>query len=87
VKVAILSAKELPVPKSTERALHYRFVFSLRSKQTVQLVADVVAIGRGRTTVVLHTLTVRTPLPSSVVGALVKVLAGRLNAGKAGVTA
>jgi hypothetical protein len=32
-------------------------------------------------TVVLHTLTVRTPLPASVVGALTRVLASRLNAG------
>jgi hypothetical protein len=47
----------------------------------VQLVAGVVALGRGRVTLVLHTLTVRTPLPASVVNTLVGVLAGRLNAG------
>jgi hypothetical protein len=37
-------------------------------------------------TVVLHTLTVRTPLPKSVLGALTGVLASRLNAGH-GITA
>jgi hypothetical protein len=87
IKVRIVSARELAAPKSVERALHFRFVFELRSKQTARLVADVIALGRGRTTVVLHTLTIQAPLPSSVLGALVKVLADRLNAGKGGITA
>jgi hypothetical protein len=87
IKVRIVSARELAAPKSVERSLHFRFVFELQSTQTARLVADVVALGRGRTTVVLHTLTVKTPLPSSVLGALVKVLADRLNAGKGGITA
>jgi hypothetical protein len=87
IKVRIVSARELAAPKSAERGLHFRFVFELRSKQTARLVADVVALGRGRTTVVLHTLTIRAPLPPSVLGALVKVLADRLNAGKGGITA
>jgi hypothetical protein len=87
ITVRIVSSRELAAPKSVERSLHFRFVFELRSTQTARLVADVVALGRGRTTVVLHTLTVRTPLPSSVVSALVKVLAGRLNAGKSGIAA
>jgi hypothetical protein len=85
--VAIVSARELVPPKGVERSLHFRFVFELRSKQTARLVADVLAIGSGRTTVVLHTLTVQTPLPSAVVNALAKVLAGRLSAGKGGITA
>jgi hypothetical protein len=81
VHVTLVSATRLAAPKSAERALHYRFVFALHSKQAVQLVADVIALGRGRITLVLHTLTVRTPLPAAVVGALVGVLADRLNAG------
>jgi hypothetical protein len=87
ITVRIVSSRKLAAPKSVERGLHFRFVFELRSKQTARLVADVLAIGRGRTTVVLHTLTVRTPLPSAVLGALVKVLSERLNAGKSGITA
>jgi hypothetical protein len=87
VTVRIVSSRELAAPKSVERSLHFRFVFELRSTQTARLVADVIALGRGRTTVVLHTLTVRTPLPSAVLSALVKVLADRLNAGKSGITA
>jgi len=87
ITVRIVSSRELAAPKSVERSLHFRFVFELRSKQTAQLVADMIALGRGRTTVVLHTLTVKTPLSSSVLGALVKVLADRLNAAKGGITA
>jgi hypothetical protein len=87
ITVSMISARELAPPKSAERGLHFRFVLALHSKQTAQLVADVVALGRGRTTVVLHTLTVRSPLPSAVLGTLVRVLADRLNTGKGGVTA
>jgi hypothetical protein len=87
ITVSMVSATRLAAPKSVERSLHFRFVFALHAKQTARLVADVIAIGRGRTTVVLHTLTVRTPLPPAVLGALVKVLAERLNAGKSGITA
>jgi hypothetical protein len=87
VAVNMVSAKKLAAPASVERSLHFRFVFALHAKQTARLVADVIALGRGRTTVVLHTLTVKTPLPSAVLSALVKVLADRLNAGKSGITA
>jgi hypothetical protein len=86
VTVRLLSSQTLPAPKGAERTLHYRFVFTLRSTQTAQLVVDVVALARGRVTVVLHALTVRTPLPASVLGALTSVLASRLNAGH-GITA
>jgi len=86
VQVRILSSRTLAAPKGAERSLHYRFVFVLRSTQTAQLVIDVVALARGRVTVVLHTLTVRAPLPAAVLGALTGVLASRLNAGH-GITA
>lgn len=81
MRVSILSAQTLAAPKGTERSLHYRLVISLRSTQTTSLFIDVVALGRGRVTVVLHTLTVRTPLPAAAVKALTGVLASRLNAG------
>jgi opacity protein-like surface antigen len=82
VRVRIASAQTLAAPKGVERSLHYRFVFVLRTKQTANLVIDVVAIGRGRVNAVLHSLTVRTPLPATVVRALTGVLATRLNAGR-----
>jgi hypothetical protein len=81
VRVRVVSAQALAAPKVAERALHYRFVLAIRTTQTRNLVIDIVALGRGRVTVVLHTLTVQTPLPAAVVSALTGVLAGRLSAG------
>jgi len=86
VRVRILSADALAAPKGAERSLHYRLLFALRSTRTVHLVVEVLALGRGRVTVVLHTLTAQTPLPASVVKALTRVLASRLGAGH-GITA
>ena len=85
VRVALVSATKLAAPKDVQRSLHYRLVFALKSTRSVTLVADIVALGRGRVTVVLHTLTVKTALPPTVVSALVGVLAGRL--GTSGITA
>jgi hypothetical protein len=85
VRVSISGGAELAPPKGAERGLHYRLVFAVRSKaSTLSLVADVVAVGRGRITVVLHTLTVARPLPGTVVGSLVSTLADRLNGGRKG---
>jgi hypothetical protein len=82
VRVTLVSAQTLAAPKGVERGLHYRFVFARRTTQTANLVVDVVAIGRGRVNAVLHSVTVRTPLPAAVVRALTGVLAARLNAGR-----
>jgi hypothetical protein len=79
-RVRILSSQTLAAPKGAERSLHFRFVLTVRSTETANLVVDLVALGRGRDTVVLHTLSVRTPLPASVVKALTGVLLSRLNA-------
>jgi hypothetical protein len=79
--VRIVSTSMLTAPKGAERSLHYRFVLGFRTKNSANLVVDVVALGRGPVTIVLHTLTVRTPLPAATLGALTGVLASRLNAG------
>jgi len=85
VRVSIAGGAELPPPKGAERGLHYRLVFAVRSKaRTLSLVTDVIAVGRGRITVVLHTLTVARPLPGTVAGPLVATLADRLNGGRKG---
>jgi hypothetical protein len=85
VRVSISGGAQLPPPKGAERGLHYRLVFAVRSKaRTLSLVTDVVAVGRGRITVVLHTLTVARPLPGTVIGSLVSTLADRLNGGRKG---
>jgi hypothetical protein len=86
VHVRIVSSEALPAPKGAERTLHYRFVFELRAPAKRELVVDVVALGRGRVTVVLHALTVGVPLPAAVISALTGVLVSRLHAGH-GVTA
>jgi hypothetical protein len=79
--VRIVSTSTLAAPKGAERSLHYRFVLGFRTTKSANLVIDVVALGRGRLTVVLHTLTVRTALPAATLDALTGVLASRLNAG------
>lgn len=86
VAVSLASGKALPPPAGTERSLHYRLVFAVRTKQrTLTLVSDVIAVGRGRITVVLHTLTVAQPLPSRILSALTQTLIRRLNGGRTGV--
>jgi hypothetical protein len=86
VNVRIVSTQTLAAPKGAERSLHYRFVVALKTKNTANLVIDIVALGRGAVTVVLHTLTVSSPLPAATVKALTGVLASRLNSGH-GITA
>ncbi|HEX7582319.1 MAG TPA: hypothetical protein VF321_04470, partial [Gaiellaceae bacterium] len=85
-QVRIASAKTLAAPAGAERSLHYRYVLSVGSTKPTRLVIDVVALGRGRMTVVLYALTVRAPLPPAVVKSLTGVLASRLSAGQ-GITA
>jgi len=80
--VSITGGGTLKAPAGAKRALHYRLVFAVKSKtRTVSLVSDVVALGRGRVTVVLHTITAVRPLPASVLNSLVGTLRGRLNVG------
>jgi hypothetical protein len=78
--VTPLSARKLPRPSATaERALHYRLVFDITNQgTTVPIVSDVTALGKGRETVVMHSFSVRAPLPSSAVSQLVRLLASRL---------
>jgi len=85
-RVRIASTKTLAAPTGAERSLHYRYVLSVGATKPAKLVIDVVALGRGRVTVVLYALTVRAPLPEAVVKGLTAVLASRLNAGH-GITA
>ena len=85
VRVSIAGGSPLTPPRGSERSLHYRLVFSVRSQsQTLSLVTDVIALGRGRITVVLHTVTVARPLPGSVLTSLAGTLTDRLNGGRKG---
>jgi hypothetical protein len=85
--VRLASTKRLPAPKGVERGLHYRYVLAVRAARTTNFFIDVVALGRGRVTVVLYALSVRAPLPAPAVTALTGVLAARLNADHGGITA
>jgi hypothetical protein len=85
--VRLASTKRLPAPKGVERGLHYRYVMVVRSTRTTNFVIDVVALGRGRVTAVLYTLSVQAPLPAPAVTALTGLLAARLNATHGGITA
>jgi len=81
--VHVVSAKQLAPPSvPAERSLHYQLVFAIsRAGRTVPMVTDVIALGKGRETVVMHSLSVRSPLPSSAVRAIVQLLANRLGTG------
>lgn len=78
----LVSAKKLAAPTLSDRGLHYRLVLTLHAKRNVKLVADLVALSRGRATVALHTLSIGTPLPANAESVLVGVLARRLNGGR-----
>jgi hypothetical protein len=81
--VHIASAKSLASPaRLADRQLHYQLVFAIKHGSTpVSLVSDVYALGKGRITVVMHSFSVRTALPSSAVVQLLRTLSGRLGAG------
>jgi hypothetical protein len=81
--VQIASAKSLSSPaRLADRELHYQIVFAVkRGKTPVSLVSDVYALGKGRITIVMHSFSVRMPLPSSALNALLQTLSGRLGAG------
>lgn len=82
-KVRLVSAKELPRPSViAERSLHYRLVFAItHAGRTLPVVSDVTALGRGRETVVMHSVSVKSALPAAAVTQLVQILANRLGTG------
>jgi hypothetical protein len=80
-RVTVSSFASLPIAKLSERTLHYRFTVVIHTAQPVTVVADLIAIGKGRVTTVLHALTLARPLPSTDLMIFAGALAGRLNAG------
>jgi hypothetical protein len=83
--VTLSSAVALAPPKLGERSLHYRLIFLLRRTQAgktsvLQFVTELIAIGVGRTSVVLHVASPGQPLPASGLTSLAKLLAKRLEA-------
>jgi hypothetical protein len=85
VTVTLSSAVSLPQPKLGERSLHYRLIFLLHRTQAgktsvLEFVTEMIAIGVGRTSVVLHAASPGQPLPESSLASLAKLLAHRLAA-------
>lgn len=76
VAVAVSSAESLPAPKVGERSLHFRIV--LTATHRPPLVTELVGVGIGRISVVLHALSVATALPAGGLDALTTTLAQRL---------
>jgi hypothetical protein len=76
--VTLVQEVALKPPGLAARSLHFRFVLALHGARTVDIVTDVVALSRGRVTVVLHSLSLGSPIPASSLKALTTTLAGRL---------
>jgi hypothetical protein len=79
--VTVSSFRQLPAAKLSERTLHYRITMVVHAAQPITLVAELVAIGKGRVTTVFHAITVAKPLPASLRTLFTQLLADRLNAG------
>ena len=60
------SFKQLPIANLSERTLHYRITMVVHGAQPVTVIVDLVAIGKGRVTTLLHSLTLAQPLPASL---------------------
>lgn len=90
ITVRVSSAVAVKPPKLGERSLHYRIVFELRRKQSgktqvANFVTELIGVGIGRTSVVLHASSPGLPLPASGLNSLTKVLAKRLVAASGGI--
>jgi hypothetical protein len=81
VPVTVSSFKQLPIANLSERTLHYRITVVVHGAQPVTVIVDLLALGKGRVTTLLHSLTLAQPLPASLTLFLTRILAGRLNAG------
>ncbi len=88
VTVSVVSVKALPAPKLGERSLHYRLVLGLRQKGstvTVPVVTELVGVGVGRTSVVLHALARGDAIPASGLNSLIALLSKRLVGASGGI--
>jgi hypothetical protein len=90
VTVTIGAADSLATPKLGERSLHYRVVFLLHRKragktEVLPYVTELIGMGIGRTSVVLHASSPGQPLPASGLLSLAKTLAKRLVAASGGI--
>jgi hypothetical protein len=89
VTIRLQAAQQLPAPKLGERSLHYRLVFELRDKKqktkVLPVIVELIGVGVGRTSVVLHALSPGIPVPARDLDALSSRLARRLVAASGGI--
>jgi len=88
IRVTLISATAVRAPALGERALHYRLVVGLRqakAKVTVPIVTELLGIGVGRVSVVLHALARGTVVPAQSMNVLAGLLAKRLVAASGGI--
>jgi hypothetical protein len=83
--VSVLSARALAPPGRGERSFHFRLVFEVKGKTAVPVVTDLVGLGVGRISVVLHTFSLQAPLPAKAVDKLTTLLSRRLGASSTGI--
>jgi hypothetical protein len=80
--VTLTAAKELRITNLSERTVHDRLTFVLYrpTKKPVTAVIDVIAVGKGRVTTVLHSFTADKPILGAGLTHFAQVVANRLNA-------
>lgn len=88
-RITVHASQRLPGPKLGERSLHYRLVFDLRSKtdkaKLLPVFVELIGVGVGRTSVVLHALSQGAPLPQAGLHTLSAKLAKRLVSASGGI--
>jgi len=78
--VSVISATNLLPPRQGKRSFHYRLVFEVRAKRAVPFVSELIAVGSGRISVVLHLFKAGAPPAASELSPLTSLLAKRLAA-------
>jgi hypothetical protein len=85
-KIRLHSSKRLAPIKLGERNLHYRLVFDIVGQgKTLPVVTEMIGLGVGRISVVLHAVSIGSPLPAAALHSLGSVLAKRLVAAAGGI--
>ena len=85
-KIHVRSSKQLAPLKLGERNLHYRLVFDIVGQgKTLPVVTEMIGLGTGRISVVLHAVSIGSPLPAAALHSFASVLSKRLVAASGGI--
>ena len=83
VRVTLRTASELRIANLSERTAHDRLTFVIHRAKPITAVIDVIAVGKGRVTTVLHSFTADKPILGVGLVVFARVVANRLNAAAA----